>query len=246
MRRTSLAFALLAALTSAPAEAKKPSPRARPQRQNAPAAAPAPTEPTIPPSSWLSLKNTWVEVTMRDGRIVRGRLAGSDDKTATVVSQSGDVVPLEIPDAVALKQVTPPTPPPLAQPLTFDAKDTNRVAALEKRYGAAYGAPNGKKMHTAGAVVLSLGLTQLVFGVGLGVVALLTEDGEVFGRASIGLLLSGGVTVAVGAPLAVKGKKRRRQYYDWLQQQEVGGQTRITPSFAPVRGGGGVSLHIAF
>lgn len=183
---------------------------------------------------------------MRDGRIVRGRLAGSDDKTATVVSQSGDVVPLEIQDAVALKQVTPPTPPPPAKPLTLDAKDADRVAALEQRYGAAYGAPKGKKMHTAGAVVLSLGLTQLVLGVGLGVVALLTEDDEVFRRASIGLLLSGGVSVAVGAPLAVKGKKRRRKYYDWLQQQELGGQARITPRFAPMRGGGGFSLHIAF
>lgn len=159
---------------------------------------------------------------MRDGQTVRGRLAGSDDKTATIVSQSGDVVPLEILNAAALKQVTPPPLPPPAQPLTFDAKDADRVASLEKRHGASYGAPNGKKMHTAGAVVLSLGLTQLVFGVGLGVVALLTDDGEVFGRASIGLLLSGGVTVAVGAPLAVKGKKRRRKYYDWLQQQELG------------------------
>lgn len=155
-------------------------------------------------------------------------------------------MPLEIQDDVALKQVKPPTPLPPAQPLTFDAKDVDRVTALEKRYGAAYGAPNGKKMHTAGAVVLSLGLTQLVFGVGLGVVALLTEDGEVFGRASIGLLLSGGVTVAVGAPLTVKGKKRRRQYYDWLQQQEVGGQARVTPSFAPLRGGGGLLMRIAF
>ena len=57
-------------------------------------------------------------------------------------------MPLEIQDAVALKQVKPPTPLPPAQPLTFDAKDVDRVTALEKRYGAAYGAPNGKKMHT--------------------------------------------------------------------------------------------------
>ena len=201
MRCTPLAFALVASLTSASTEAKKPSSRARPEKQTA--AAPVPAEPAIPPSSWLSLKDTWVEVTTHDGRVVRGRLAGSDDTTATIVSQSGEVVPLEIKDAVALKQVTPPTPPPPTQPVTLEAKDAGRVAALEQRYGAAYGQPKGKKMHTAGAVVLSLGLTQAVLGVGLGIVSLAFGGDEVFGRASLGLLLSGGVAVAVGAPLTV-------------------------------------------
>jgi small nuclear ribonucleoprotein (snRNP)-like protein len=194
----------------------------------------------------LSLKDTWVEVTTHDGRVVRGRLAGSDDTTATIVSQSGEVVPLEIKDAVALKQVTPPTPPPPTQPVTLEAKDAGRVAALEQRYGAGYGQPKGKKMHTAGAVVLSLGLTQAVLGVGLGIVSLAFGGDEVFGRASVGLLLSGGVAVAVGAPLTVKGKARRRQYYDWLHQQEIRGQARFTPGYVPLRSGGGLSMRIAF
>lgn len=152
-------------------------------------------------------------------------------------------MPLVILEAVALKQVTPPTPPP---PLTLEAKDVKRVAALEQRFGAAYRVPKGKKMHTAGAVVLSLGLTQVVIGVGLGVVSLLGGGDEVFNGASLGLLLSGGVTVAVGAPLAVEGKKRRRRYYDWLHQQEIRGQARLIPGFVPLRGGGGLSMRIAF
>lgn len=246
MRRTSLALALVASLTSVPAEAKKSSPRARPERQTAPAVAPAPAEPTIPASSWQSLKNSWVEVTTREGQVVRGRLAGSDDTTATIVIKSGEVVPLQLRDAVALKQVAAPPPPPSAQPLTLEAKDADRVAGLEQRYGAAYGAPKGKKLHTAGAVVLSLGLTQVVIGVGLGVVSLIGGGDDVLGGAGLGLLLSGGVTCAVGGPLMVKGKTRRREYYDWLHQQEMRGQARLAPGFVHLRGGGGLSMRLAF
>jgi hypothetical protein len=35
------------------------------------------------------------------------------------------------------------------------------MAGLGQRYGAAYGAPKGKKLHTAGGVVLSWGLRRL-------------------------------------------------------------------------------------
>lgn len=246
MRSTYLALALVASLASGFAEAKKSAPRARPERQATPAAAPAPAEPAIPPSSWLSLKNAWVEVTTADGRTIRGRLAGSDDTTATVVTKSGEVVPLEIGNAVALKQVAPPPPPPSAQPLTLEAKDADRVAGLEQRYSADYGAPKGKKLHTAGAVVLSLGLTQVVIGVGLGVVSLIGGGDDVLGGAGLGLLLSGGVTCAVGGPLMVKGKTRRREYYDWLHQQELRGQARLSPGFVRLRGGAGLSMRLAF
>ena len=246
MRSISLAAALVVSLAASSVEAKKTPPRSRQQRQPATTVAPAAPEPAIPPSSWLSLKNSRVEVSMADGRTVRGRLAGSDDTTATVVGPSGEVLPLAIRDAVGLKQVAPPPPPPASQPLTLDAKDAARVSALEQRYGAAYSEPKGSKMHTAGAVVLSLGLTQVVIAVGLGVAALALDDAEVLGKASLGLLFSGAVTVAVGAPLAVKGKKRRLKYYDWLHRQEVGGQARVTPSFAPLRSGGGLSLRVAF
>ncbi len=238
----SLALALVASLPSQPVEAKKPPTRSRSQRQ----AAPATPEPAIPPSSWLSLKNAWVEVSMADGRSIRGRLAGSDETTATVVSKSGEVVPISIREAASLKQIEPPPPPPPSQPLTLDSKDVARVSALELRYGAAYGEPKGKKMHTAGAVVLSVGLTEVVLAVGLGVAALLLDDAEVIGKASLGLLFTGAVTVAVGAPLAVKGKKRRLKYYDWLHQQEVRGQARIAPGYLPLRGGAGLSMRIAF
>ena len=245
MRSASLAAALFASLAASSVEAKKSPPRSRPQRPPTTAAPEAP-EPAIPPNSWLSLKNAWVEVSMADGRTVRGRLAGSDDTTATVVRPSGEVVSLAIRDAIGLKQVAPPPPPPASQPLTLDAKDSDRAAALEQRYGAAYSEPKGNKMHTAGAVVLSLGLTQVIIAVGLGVAALALDDAEVLGKTSLGLLLSGGVTVAVGAPLAVKGKKRRLKYYDWLHRQEVGGQARVAPSFVPLRSGGGLSVRVAF
>ena len=192
------------------------------------------------------MKNSWVEVTTREGQVVRGRLAGSDDTTATVVIKSGEVVPLQLQDAVALKQVAPPPPPPSAQPLTLEAKDADRVAGLEQRYGADYGAPKGKKLHTAGAVVLSLGLTQVVIGVGLGVVSLIGGGDDVLGGAGLGLLLSGGVTCAVGGPLMVKGKTRRREYYDWLHQQELRGQARLAPGFVRLRGGAGLSMRLAF
>ena len=113
-------------------------------------------------------------------------------------------------------------------------------------YGTDYGAPKGKKLHTAGAVVLSLGLTQVVIGVGLGVVSLIGGGDDVLGGAGLGLLLSGGVTCAVGGPLMVKGKTRRREYYDWLHQQEMRGQARLAPGFVHLRGGGGLSMRLAF
>jgi hypothetical protein len=86
---------------------------------------------------------------------------------------------------------------------------------------------------------------QLVLSLGLGIATIATED-EVFGRASIGLLVSGLVHVVVGAPLTVKGKRRRLTYYDWLHKQEMRDQARLVPGFVPLRGGGGMSLRLAF
>ncbi|MDC0722477.1 hypothetical protein [Nannocystis bainbridge] len=240
MRPAVLALLSLS-LVAAPAAAKRP-PKAKPtvSREESPAPVPA-----IPPNSWRALKDAWVEVTLRDGGAVRGRLAGSDDSRATIVERSGQVRALAIADAVKLRQVeAPPAPPPPA-PLTLEAKDAARVAALETEFGAAYTKPKGKKMHTAGSIVLSLGLTQAVLGVGFGIVAALSQD-DVFRATSIGLLISGGVTIAVGAPLMVKGKKRRLEYYKWLYQQSLGNQSRVVPGFTPLRGGGGVTLRVAF
>ena len=177
---------------------------------------------------------------MHDGRTVRGRLAGSDENTATVVEKTGQVISIAIIDATNLTETTPPVPTP---PPTLEARDAPRVAMLERDFGDRYSKPKGKKMHTAGSVVLSLGITQAVLGVGFGVVAAISGD-ELFGATSIGLLLGGGVTIAVGAPLYVKGKKRRLEYYRWLHQQSLA--ARISPGFLAVRGGGGPSIRIAF
>jgi len=239
VRHTTLVFALIPLLASAPVEAKKKSVRA-PQPPAAPATPPA--EPSIPASSWQSLKGSWVEASLRDGTVVRGRVAGADAKTATVVLASGDVKPVDLTNVVALRETSPPPTPP---PLTLDNRDAERATSLEKLYGHNYKAPKGRGMHNAGAIVLSLGLTQLVLSLGLLIAAVSTED-EVFGRASGGLLVSGLVHVAVGAPLLVKGKRRRLTYYDWLHKQEMRDQARVVPGFVPLRGGGGMSLRLAF
>lgn len=62
---------------------------------------------------------------MRDGRTVRGRLAGVDESIATIVEQSGQVVALELPDALDLRQVEAPAPPapPPALPMTSTSAD---------------------------------------------------------------------------------------------------------------------------
>lgn len=241
MRSAALVLLSLS-LVAPPAAAKRP-PKTKPtvSREESP----APSALAIPPSSWRALKDAWVEVVLRDGGVVQGRLAGSDDSTATIVEKSGQVRALPIADALELRQVAAPPAPPPPAPLTLDARDAPRVAALEAEFGATYTKPKGKKMHTAGSIVLSLGLTQAVLGVGFGIVAALSQD-DLFRATSIGLLLSGGVTIAVGAPLMVKGKKRRLEYYKWLHQQSLGNQTRVVPGFAPLRGGGGVTLRVAF
>lgn len=56
--------------------------------------------PLIPQSAWNALTNTWVEVSVRDGRTVRGRLVGVDQSIVTIVEQSGQVVALELPNAL--------------------------------------------------------------------------------------------------------------------------------------------------
>jgi len=86
---------------------------------------------------------------------MRGRLAGSDDKTATVVAAGGEVVSVALKDATELREVAPPAaPPPAAPPTpppTLATKDVPRVQELEQRYGAKYTEPKGKAMHNAGA-----------------------------------------------------------------------------------------------
>lgn len=222
-----------------PAEAKKKSTRTP---QPPAAAVTPPAEPSIPSSSWQSLKGSWIEASLRDGAVVRGRVAGADGATATVVLPTGEVKPVPLENVVSLRETSPPPTPP---PLTLDNRDAERAVALEKLYGNGYKAPKGKGMHNAGAIVLSLGLTQLVISLGLGIAAVAIED-EVFARASGGLLVSGLVHVAVGAPIMVKGKRRRLAYYDWLHKQELRNQARLVPGFVPLRGGGGMSLRIAF
>ncbi|MCY0989720.1 hypothetical protein OV203_41215 [Nannocystis sp. ILAH1] len=239
--RPAVLVLLSISLVAAPSAAKRP-PKAKPVVSRKEAAPPA---PAIPASSWRALKDAWIEVSLRDGGVVQGRLAGSDDRTATIVEKSGHVRALAIADALELRQVAAPPAPPPPAPLTLEAKDAARVAALEKQYGAGYTKPKGKKMHTAGSVILSLGLTQAVLGVGFGIVTALSQD-DVFRATSIGLLISGGITIAVGIPLMVKGRERRLDYHEWLQQQSLGGQARVVPGITPLRGGGGVNLRISF
>lgn len=194
------------------------------------------------------MEDTTVEVKLTDGRTVRGRLAGADDKTATIVSTDGTVVPVALVDATEIREVAPVAPPkPVTPPLpppTLDPRDADRVDALAQRYGAGYDKPKGEKMHTAGSVLVALGVTQMIVSGGLGIAWLALDDGTALFAPGIGLLIGGLATVAVGGPLMRKGKERRQTYYAWLHQQSL--QSRFTPAPLMLRGGGGVSFRLAF
>ncbi|MBL9099489.1 MAG: hypothetical protein JNL82_00960 [Myxococcales bacterium] len=120
------------------------------------------------------------------------------------------------------------------------------MQALEQRYGANYTSPKGKAMHNAGSALVALGITQLVISGGLGIATLALDGDEFLAAPGIALLVSGLVTVAVGGPLMGKGKRRRTAYYDWLHQQSLRDQARVTPGALTLRGGGGLSLRVAF
>ena len=81
---------------------------------------------------------------------------------------------------------------------------------------------------------------------GLGIATLALDGDEFLAAPGIGLLISGLVTVAVGGPLMGKGKRRRTAYYDWLHQQSLRDQARVTPRAPTLRGGGGLSLRVVF
>jgi small nuclear ribonucleoprotein (snRNP)-like protein len=242
MRVTATTLMLAVSLSASPAEAKSRPPKP-PKRE-------ATVSPDIPPSTWRAMQDASIEVKLRDGRTVRGRLAGSDDKTATVVAADGEVVSVALKDATELREVAPPAPPapaaPPPPPPTLDTKDAPRVQELEQRYGARYTKPKGKAMHNAGSALVALGITQLIISGGLGIATLALDGDEVLAAPGIGLLISGLVTVAVGGPLMGKGKRRRVAYYDWLHQQSLRDQARVTPGALTLRGGGGLSLRVAF
>jgi hypothetical protein len=245
MRATAMTIMLAFSLSAPLAEAKSRPPKP-PKREST-------TSPAVPASTWRAMHDASIEVKLRDGRTIRGRLAGSDGKTATIVATGGEVVSLALKDATELREVAPPAPPPPAAPApppppppTLDTKDAPRVQELERRYGANYTSPKGKAMHNAGSALVALGITQLIISGGLGIATLALDGDEFLAAPGIGLLVSGLVTVAVGGPLMGKGKRRRTAYYDWLYQQSLRDQARVMPGALTLRGGGGLSLRVAF
>ena len=123
MRAIATTLTLALSLSAYSAEAK-PRPPKPPKSE-------ATVSPKIPASTWRAMHDTSIEVKLRDGRTIRGRLAGSDDKTATVVAPGGEGVSVALKDAVELREVAPPAPPPPAAPPppppTLDTKDAPRV-----------------------------------------------------------------------------------------------------------------------
>lgn len=67
---------------------------------------------------------------MNDGRTLRGRVAGADESTATIVDEFGQVIALELTAVLTLRQVEGPLAPPL--PATVASQDTAGVADATK------------------------------------------------------------------------------------------------------------------
>lgn len=179
------------------------------------------------------LKNYYVEILTREGKIFRGKLIIFDDINITLLNSLNKTILININEILEIKQLVEP------KPLTLSKEDAPRVELLKRQFGSEYLKPNGEKMHNIGSALLALSITEHVIGTGLAVAAYRTED-TVFSITSASLIIGGIVTAAIGIPIMVKGKTRRLNYYKWLYERS------LTGKFLPMQKGGGIVLKIVF
>lgn len=118
-----------------------------------------------------------MEVSIRDGRTVRGRLAAADESTATIVEQSGQVIALNLTEALNLRQVADPLAPTTRSP---DPQEMDITEEFQTRR------PKGIGLLVSGGVVSTVGLIGVgLFGAGFGVQAAAQREVESLNPADI-------------------------------------------------------------
>lgn len=110
----------------------------------------------------------------------------------------------------------------------------DRLEWLEKRHGSRYPGNNGKGMLVGGGLTLGfgalMGLSALTCMV---TAAALIDAGDEGAGAITGVAIGTGIATVVlvgtGIPLVIVGKKKRREYRAWLEQQPM---SRVRLGFA--------------
>lgn len=258
--RVLLSF-LVACSLAAPAEgaagpSRPPSVKAKKAKKPS---KPEPAEAmAVPAAAWQPLKDKQLEITLKDGTQVSGRLLGIESDLATLVNEEGTVRAVDLHEVAAVKALSTPEPPnsssskPLSR--TYSSEE-QRQADLERMYGPSYEGKRGRGMHVTAKVVLPIGIVATMAGLLLALLGKdvetqtvkLTESGYEYieygsapgpGKlAGYGLLPFGIVHMAVGIPLLVVGRKRTRRYDEWLEMQPASRAARMKPQLTPTVGG---------